>query len=431
MYRYFCFINPLFCCGRQSLEARLNKMVNMFIKSKACKEFTKKNGPGLKKSKSSTKSLKSNIDLKVSVAKGSEVAVDVSVKYKNNQKNKKGSLWSDESFLCPNPECGIVVHRYRNLFNHFSDKCQPLGFQHFRWWCSGCSIPRFWVGAADLIKHKQEFHDMGLADWPVDGSYPSKYLSFKAVPEGFNPMELLEHNRHFFGTFASSKAWSEEVRRSKDSVGDTHKMIYKRPDSGTESKRKLDACRVKYGTVRASRSVSAITKVAAGEWASEVMERIIDMAWFSISVSEEVNKKLFEFDIDGEYVLVEPRAVHLLDMRDVAHREKVAAQDAEIKRLNEYISVREKFHKKEMKRVTSSCEEGLKEVGDMAHSQGVVYGQTLMAERDLLIEQFKLATNNALRVATEQRWENISSLKELTKETGARLVTNQSVVEID
>ena len=67
----------------------------------------------------------------------------------------------------------------------------------------------------------------------------------------------------------------------------------------------------------------------------------------------------------------------------------------------------------------------------MAHSQGVVYGQTLLAERALLIEQFKLATNNALRVATEQRWENISSLKELTKETCAQLVTNQSVVEID
>ena len=406
-------------------------MVNSIIKSKAYKEFTKKSGSGLKKSKGSAKSLKSNIDLKVRCSKGSEVAVDVSVEIKNNQKKKKGSLWSDESFLCPNPRCEIVVHRYRNLFNHFSDKCQLLDFQHFRWWCSECSVPRFWVGGADLIKHKQQFHGMGLSDWPLDGSYPSKYLSFKAVPVGFNPMELLEHNRQFFGTYASSSDWSEEVRRFKDSVGGTHKMIYKRPDNGTESKRKLDACRVKYGTVRASRSVSAITKVAAGEWASEVMERIIDMAWFSISVTDEVNKKLFEFDIDGEYVLVEPRAVHLLDMRDVAHREKVAAQDAEIKRLNEYISARENFHKKEMKRVTSSFEEGLKEVGDMAHSQGVVYGQTLTAERDLIIEQFKQATNNALGFATVQRWEDISSLKELTKKTCARLVTNQSVVEID
>ena len=107
-------------------------MVNMVIKSKACKEFTKKNGISLRNSNSSAKSLKSNINLKVSVSKDSAVALDVSVKYKNI---KKVSLWSDESFLCPNPECEIIVHRYRNLFNHFADKCRFLGYQQFHWWC--------------------------------------------------------------------------------------------------------------------------------------------------------------------------------------------------------------------------------------------------------------------------------------------------------
>ena len=124
MFQVFCFINPLLCCDRQSLEARLVNMVNMVIKSKACKEFTKKNGISLRNSNSSAKSLKSNINLKVSVSKDSAVALDVSVKYKNIKNIKKGSLWSDESFLCPNPECEIVVHRYRNLFNHFADKCR-------------------------------------------------------------------------------------------------------------------------------------------------------------------------------------------------------------------------------------------------------------------------------------------------------------------
>ena len=80
MFQVFCFINPLLCCDSQSLEAHRVNMVNMVIKSKACKEFTKKNGISLRNSNSSAKSLKSNINLKVSVSKDSAVALDVSVK---------------------------------------------------------------------------------------------------------------------------------------------------------------------------------------------------------------------------------------------------------------------------------------------------------------------------------------------------------------
>ena len=90
-------------------------MVNKVIKPNTCKELTKKNGVSIRNSTSSAKSLKSNINLKVNVSNNSELAVDVSVKFKNI---KKVSLWAEESFECPNPKCSLTVHRYRNLFNH-------------------------------------------------------------------------------------------------------------------------------------------------------------------------------------------------------------------------------------------------------------------------------------------------------------------------
>ena len=103
-------------------------MVNKVTKSNSCKELTKKNGISIRHSTSSAKSLKSNINLKVNVSNDSALALDVSVKFKNI---KKVSLWSDESFECPNPKCSLTVHRYRNLFNHFADKCGYLGYEQF------------------------------------------------------------------------------------------------------------------------------------------------------------------------------------------------------------------------------------------------------------------------------------------------------------
>ena len=295
----------------------------------------------------------------------------------------------------------------------------------------GCSIPRFWVGGADLIKHRQEYHSMGPDDWPTDGSFPSEYLSFKAVPEDFNPLELLEHNKLFFGTREASDAWCEEVKGSKDKIDGTHEMVYKRPDVGIESKRKLRACEVVYGTIRASRSVKAVTNVAAVEFAGEMIELILNMTIFNISLSEEFTKKLVWCDIGGELGEVTAYAAHLVGLNEMVHREKVKSRDAEIKRLMNIISDKERSHKKEMEKVTSVCDKRLKEIGDLAHAQGARYGQTLVDGQDHLIEQFILATSNAIRVSTEQRWENISSLKKLTSETCSQLVTNDSMIEID
>ena len=241
----------------------------------------------------------------------------------------------------------------------------------------------------------------------------------------------MEHNRHFFGTRAACNAWFEEVKGSKDRVGDTHEMVYKRPDVGTESKRKLDACKVVYGTNRASRSVKAVTNVAAVEFAGEMIELILNMAVFNISLSEEFRKKLVWCDIGGEYGEVSVHSAHLVGLNKMVHREKVNSQDAEIKRLRKFISDKERSHKKEMEKVTSVSDKRLKEIGDLAHAQGARYGQTLVDGQPHLIEQFMLATSNAIHMSTEQRWEDISSLKKLTSETCSQLVTNDSMIEID
>ena len=402
-------------------------MVNKVIKPNTCKELTKKNGVSIRNSTSSAKSLKSNINLKVNVSNNSEVAVDVSFKFKNI---KKVSLWAEASFKCPNPKCSLTVHRYRNLFNHFADKCGYLGFEKFQWWCSDCRIPRFWVGGSDLIRHKQDFHSMGPKEWPTNGDFPVEYLSFKAAPEDFDPLELLEHNKLFFGTRVASEAWNKEVMDSQYLVDGTHEMIYKRPDGGKESERKMRACDRVYGTMRASRSkdnVKAVKDAASLDVAKEMFEIAFKMAMSHISLS----KKLVWCNIGDEWGWVTAYAAHLVGVNDIVHRAEVKSKDAEIARLMKVISDKERTHKKEMKKVTSVCDKRMKEINELAHTQGARHGKSLLDKQPQFVEQFIIASNNAIRVATEQRWEDISNLKKLTSETCSQLMTNDSIIEID
>ena len=124
-------------------------MVNKAVKSNTCKEpLSRKKEISIRKSSGSTK--KVNIKLKVGVS--TNVAIDVSVKMRNNS---KVSTWAEAHFKCPNPTCDLVVSRYRTLFDHFADKCKFSGYETFQWWCDSCNIPRFWLGGSDLVRHRQ------------------------------------------------------------------------------------------------------------------------------------------------------------------------------------------------------------------------------------------------------------------------------------
>ena len=52
-------------------------------------------------------------------------------------------------------------------------------------------------------------------------------------------MDLLEHNKLFLGNKSASDKWDKEVLESQYLVDGTHSIVYKRPDVGKESDRKL------------------------------------------------------------------------------------------------------------------------------------------------------------------------------------------------
>ena len=76
-------------------------MVNKTVKPNTCKEsLPRKKVMSIRKSSSSTK--KMNVKLKVGISSSSDVAVDVSVKIRNNS---KVSTFAEAHFKCPNPKC--------------------------------------------------------------------------------------------------------------------------------------------------------------------------------------------------------------------------------------------------------------------------------------------------------------------------------------
>ena len=120
-----------------------------------------------------------------------------------------------------------------------------------------------------------------------------------------------------------------------------------------------------------------------------------------------------------------------MGVNDIVHRAEVKSKDAEIARLVKVIYDKEGTHKKEIKKVTSVCDKRMKEINELAHTQGARHGKSLLDKQPQFVEQFIIASNNAIRVATEQRWEDISDLKKLTSETCSQLMTNDSIIEID
>ena len=145
----------------------------------------------------------------------------------------------------------------------------------------------------------------------------------------------------------ASEAWDREVMNSQYSVDGTHEMVYKRPDVGKESKRKMMACDVVYGTMCVSRSkdnVKAVKDAASLDFAEEMIEIALNMAMFHISLS----KKLVLCNIGDEWGEVTAYAAHLVGVNEIVHREEVKSKDAEITRLMKVISDKERTHKEEM-----------------------------------------------------------------------------------
>ena len=65
------------------------------------------------------------------------------------------------------------------------------------------------------------------------------------------------------------------------------------------------------------------------------------------------------------------------------------------------ISDMEGAHKKEIKKMHSVCDKRVKQIGDLAQTQGERFGRSLLDSQPHLIEQFITASNIAIAGATE------------------------------
>ena len=111
---------------------------------------------------------KLEVKLKAVVDIESVTTIDVTEKVRK----KKVDTHSEARFRCPIIGCkqkGPII-RYRTLFDHFADCCKPEGYQNFRWWCNKCAVPRYWLMGTDLVRHGQDYHNLG--EWPTDERFP-------------------------------------------------------------------------------------------------------------------------------------------------------------------------------------------------------------------------------------------------------------------
>ena len=363
----------------------------MVIKPKNCKErLSKKKEISHRKSSKSTKNVK--INLKVDVSVNSDVAV--MVKFRNNTKR---TTWSEAAFECPNPDCPLIVKRYRNLFNHFADKCEWNGYEDFEWWCSTCDIPRYWAGGSELVRHMQSYHGLTESNWPEDGSFPDSFLSFRGASEGFNRMDLLEHNKQFFGSKKQTDSWKKEVTHYKTTG--VHTEFYKRPDVGCESKKKLLAGGRTYGIKkRPSRSKDS----KKHQFVIEMAEEMVELVWENFKHPAQV--QLHECQIGSEMEGVSTRAAFLVGENELAHNDALKKKDDEIKSLNSKITAMRRAQNKAIKKLMLECDEKVKRERELAQSQVPIFALSLLddcAKRKIDIASLtKSDSNNFSEVLT-------------------------------
>ena len=372
-------------------------MVSTIIKPKDCKErLSNKKKVSHRKSSKSTKSVK--IDLKVDASVNSDIVVKV-----NFRNNTRRTTFSEAAFECPNPACHLIVKRYRNLFNHFSDKCEWAGYERFEWWCSDCNIPRYWASGADLIKHLYSYHGQSATNWPKDGSFPKMFLTFRCAPEGFNRLELLEHNKQFFGTQKQTDLWKVEVDNYR--ITGDYEEFYTRPDVGCESKNKRLAVNRTYGIKeRPSRAKKSVHDAFVLGLAEEMVELIFQNFKHPAQVlllkcqigSDPIN------NIEG----VSSRAAFLVGQNELAHKAALEKKDDEIIKLNKKITAMRRFQSKEMKKLRLECAAKVKHEKELAQSQIPFFALSLLddaAKRKIAVASLTTSkSNNSSEMSTSE-----------------------------
>ena len=414
-------------------------MANRTIKPNARKEsLSKKKVVSIRKTTKSTKKL--DVQLKVSCASGSETTVGVSLKIRKS----KVITNAEAHFNCPTPTCNSVISRYRNLFDHFADHCQPEGFERFRWWCDTCQIPRFWLMGSDLVRHRQVVHKLLDSAWPEDLTFPSNFLSWMSVPEDFNTDELLEHNVKFFGNKKNIDEWEEEVELYEHYEGKgAHTVIFQRPDREGVSVRKRDNANRVYGTkkrpskskknlkaVAVTESDGATDMVVVGDDDMNVSVDVLEMSWGEDCAKEVMNVVMDK--VISEVTLAKSKdkdlcsisnlemenssyVAYLLDQQECKFVTKLNKKDDEIAALKKMLAEMKASNEKAIA-ANSACDDRVFNIGLVGRAQIDVMAEAHVAVQPTILSEVITLLTTASAVSVSKRAEDVFKIKKLAND---------------
>ena len=298
---------------------------------------------------------------------------------------------------------------------------------------------------SDLVRHRQVVHNLPDSAWPEDLTFPSNFLSWMSVPEGFNTDELLEHNVKFFGNKTNIDEWEDEVELYKHYDGKgAHTVIFQRPDREGVSVRKRDNANRVYGTkkrpskskknlkvVAVTESDGATDMVVVGDDDMNVSVDVLEMSWGEDCAKEVMNVVMDK--VISEVTLAKSKdkdlcsisnlemenssyVAYLLDQQECKFVTKLNKKDDEIAALKKMLAEVKASNEKAIAAANSACDDRVFKIGVVGRAQIDVMAEAYVAVQPTILSEVITLLTTASAVSVSKRAEDVFKIKKLAND---------------